>query len=384
MNGSGAVTTRNGMRYLTHRLDYSANRPTLFHDVRKFNSMFEPGMALDVLGDDVFLYIHSVKTNDLDLFKHQLKCGKLAAEISDTISGIRSYGYENGTKQFVDYNVERKTKDRVRKSGIRLGSQTPSLTAENNEMPDMFQNKMICGDSLRVLKKIPDNSVDIIFTSPPYNFGLDYSEGDDAQRWDVYFQKLFGIIDECVRVLKHGGRFLINVQPLFSDYIPTHHKISEYITKKQDMMWKGEIMWEKNNYNCKYTAWGSWQSPSSPYLKYTWEFVEVFCKGAMKKPGKSEDIDIAADDFKKWVYAKWSIAPERNMRQYDHPAMFPEELAKRALQLFSYKNDIVLDPFMGVGTTCCVARRLGRRYLGIDVSKEYVRKATNRILGQLP
>ena len=384
MNGSGSVTTRNGVRYLTRKLDYSADRPTLPHDVRRFNSAFGPGMALGVRGGDVLLYIRSVKTDDLDLLKRRLKCDKLAGEIGGAVSGIRSYGYENGTRQFVDYNAERKTKDRVRKSGVRLGGRAPSPAAEDNEMPGMFQNRMICGDSLSVLKRIPDNSVDMILTSPPYNFGLDYSGGDDARRWDAYFGKLFGIIDECVRVLKHGGRLLINVQPLFSDYIPTHHKISEHVTKKPGMMWKGEIMWEKNNYNCKYTAWGSWQSPSSPYLKYTWEFVEVFCKGTMKKPGRREDADIAGDDFKKWVYAKWSIAPERGMKRYGHPAMFPEELARRALQLFSYRNDMVLDPFMGVGTTCCVARRLGRRYLGIDVSKEYVRKATDRMMGRLP
>ena len=116
------------------------------------------------------------------------------------------------------------------------------------------------------------------------------------------------------------------MQPLFSDYIPSHHVISNYFMKKR-LIWKGEILWEKNNYNCKYTAWGSWKSPSSPYLKYTWEFVEVFCKGQLKKAGKSADADIDADSFKDWVVAKWSIAPERRMREFDHPAMFPEELA---------------------------------------------------------
>ena len=111
------------------------------------------------------------------------------------------------------------------------------------------------------------------------------------------------------------------------------------------MIWKGEILWEKNNYNCKYTAWGSWKSPSSPYLKYTWEFVEVFCKGSLKKEGSAENADIHGDDFKKWVYARWSIAPERRMKEFGHPAVFPEELARRVIQLFSFRGDVVLDPF---------------------------------------
>ena len=148
---------------------------------------------------------------------------------------------------------------------------------------------------------------------------------------------------------------------------------------EKKLIWKGEILWEKNNYNCKYTAWGSWKSPSNPYLKYTWEFLEIFCKGALKKDGVRENADILGDEFKKWVYAKWSIAPERNMKKYDHPAMFPEDLVDRTLKLFSFKGDAILDPFNGAGTTTAVAKKLNRRYIGIDNSKEYCIKAERRI-----
>jgi DNA modification methylase len=145
------------------------------------------------------------------------------------------------------------------------------------------------------------------------------------------------------------------------------------------MLWKGEILWEKNNYNCKYTAWGSWKSPSSPYLKYTWEFLEVFCKGSRKKSGDKAKADITGDEFKKWVYAKWSIAPERKMKEFGHPAMFPEELARRVIKLFSFEGDVVLDPFNGVGTTTKVACELNRIPIGIDLSKRYCKKAQERI-----
>ena len=378
------MVTLNGLRYLARRLDCRAEPAALRKDALEFNSAFGPGMVLSVDGDGATLHMRSARPQDLDLLERRLACGGLAAQIISAVEGVKSYGYSNGKKQFVDYDAERKTKDRARKSGARLGAREAARAQAGNEVPRELQNAMICGDSRRELKRIPDNSVDMIFTSPPYNFGLDYSDGDDAQSWDLYFEDLFGVLDECVRVLKHGGRLVVNVQPLFSDYIPTHHRVSEHVSRQPGMMWKGEILWEKNNYNCKYTAWGSWKSPSSPYLKYTWEFVEVFCKGDLKKDGRKEDADISADDFKKWVYAKWSIGPERSMKKYGHPAMFPEELARRALQLFSFKNDLVLDPFMGVGTTCCVARRLGRRYLGIDISEDYVRAAKARISEQLP
>ena len=296
-----------------------------------------------------------------------------------TISHGRSYGIKAGKRVYGDYNAERKVTNRKQKSAYR--TQGRHLTKEKqkeNALPPAYENKVICGDSLNILKELPDNCIDIMLTSPPYNFGLAYRESDDTDDWDAYFQQLFAILEETYRVLKSGGRLIINVQPLFSDYIPTHHLISK---KMLDigMLWKGEILWEKNNYNCKYTAWGSWKSPSSPYLKYTWEFIEVFCKDSFTHHGSKDTIDISGDEFKKWVYAKWSMAPERNMKGYGHPAMFPEALVERVLKLFSYQDDIVLDVFNGAGTTTAVAKKLNRRYLGIDISPDYCATAEKRL-----
>ncbi len=248
----------------------------------------------------------------------------------------------------------------------------------NVDLPNEYKNKIICADSLELLKKLPDNCIDIIFTSPPYNFGKDYDTHNDVSTWDDYFDILFDILKECIRVLKYGGRFLINIQPAYSDYIPTHHIISNFLMKNK-LIWKGEIIWEKNNYNCKVCSWGSWKSPSSPYLKYTWEFIEVFCKGELKKYGSKNDIDITDDEFKSWVVAKWNIAPEHKMKEYGHPAMFPERLVERALKLFSFRNDIVLDPFNGAGTTTFVAKKIGRNYIGIDISERYCEIARKRL-----
>jgi DNA modification methylase len=309
------------------------------------------------------------------------KAGELLQVVYDKVSKIGSYGIKTGKRQYVDFNVERKVQNRKGKEKDRSQyyyTQDNDFSEVNNEFPEIFTNKIICGDSLEVLKSFPDNSIDLVFTSPPYNFGLEYDKQDDAHLWDKYFQKLFAIFDECIMVVKFGGRIVVNIQPLYSDYIPSHHIISNHFINKK-MIWKGEILWEKNNYNCKYTAWGSWKSPSNPYLKYTWEFVEVFSKGSLKKSGNSENADITPDEFKEWVVGKWSIAPERKMKEYGHPAMFPENLAERVMKLFSFKGDNILDPFNGVGTITAVAKKFGRKFVGIDVSQEYCNVANKRI-----
>jgi len=304
-------------------------------------------------------------------------------DIVDSIEQIKSYGISGNKRNYVDYNKERKVKNRRNKEVARnqyYYTEGNGFSETNNELPKKYWDKIITGDSEAILREVPDNSIDIIFTSPPYNFGLSYDKNHDAHNWEDYFEKLFKVFKECIRVVKYGGRIVVNLQPLFSDYIPSHHIISNFFMSEK-LIWKGEIMWEKNNYNCKYTAWGSWKSPSNPYLKYTWEFIEVFCKGDLKKTGSKNNIDIEAKEFKKWVVGKWSIAPERKMKEYGHPAMFPEELVERVLKLFSYKEDIVLDPFNGVGTTSVVAHKLGRRYLGIDISDDYCKTARQRLKG---
>jgi len=245
------------------------------------------------------------------------------------------------------------------------------------ERDEPMRDTIITGDSEDVIADMPDESVDLILTSPPYNFGMDYDEHDDKVDWDAYYTKLFAIFRQCNRVLKHGGRIVVNVQPCFSQQMPTHHVISNFFMN-EGLLWKGEIIWDKNNYNCAYTTWGSWMSPSAPYLKYTWEFLEVFCKGTIKHAGNKEDADITADEFKRLVVARWNVAPEHKMKEYGHPAMFPEAIAHNVMKLFSYRGDVVLDPFNGVGTTTAVAKRLNRSYIGIDTSEEYCEIARER------
>ncbi|MFA6225100.1 MAG: site-specific DNA-methyltransferase [Methanoregula sp.] len=277
-----------------------------------------------------------------------------------------------------------KVQDKAGKATVRQGSKNANKALQTLEPTDIqpFVNRIICGDAQEVLARIPDLSIDLIITSPPYNFGHTYAQDphDDTHEWNEYFEKLLQVWTECERVLKPGGRIAVNIQPLFSDYVPTHHIISRQLARL-GLLWKAEFLWEKNNYNAKYTAWGSWKSPSMPYIKYTWEFIEVFDKETHKKIGRREDIDITGEEFKEWVLGKWSFSPEIRMKDYEHPAMFPEELPRRLMKLFSYKNDIVLDPFNGAGTTSLVARKQGRRFIGIDLSEQYCAMALKRVTG---
>jgi DNA modification methylase len=379
------------------KLVTTLKKPLTIHENRLLGQIqkkfSKKGFRLDINNSEITLYLQSIEFEAfrdyvqdlLDDPKNNHDSSRVDKEIFlkiiEDISRIKSYGIKEGKRCYVTYRNERKVENRqskVKRRGLYYYARNNTFSTKNNELPKAYENLIINDDSESVLKQLPDNCIDLIITSPPYNFGLGYDTSTDGVNWELYFDKLFAVFDECIRVVKFGGRIIINIQPLFSDYIPSHHIISHHFMQKK-MIWKGEILWEKNNYNCKYCAWGSWKSPSSPYLKYTWEFLEIFAKGDIKKSGRSEDIDIREDEFKRWVVAKWSVAPEKKMDHYDHPAMFPEELVTRALKLFSFEGDVVLDPFNGAGTTCVVAKKTKRRFVGIDISKKYCDRAKKRV-----
>jgi len=343
-----------------------------------FHILNNAGIETNLENEVIILNFDVVDMKYLETQK--TSANKLLVNVLNELLKIRSFSTANGKTVFKSFNKEKKVSGKEENKKKRLGYETfkKDFPETNNKMPEKLLNKIHCVDALELLRQMPDNCVDLVFTSPPYNFGINYGSTEDANPWQDYFNKLFEIFGECVRVLKSGGRIIINIQPLFSDYIPSHHIISNFFMK-QGLIWKGEIIWEKNNYNCKYCTWGSWQSPSAPYLKYSWEFIEIFCKNTLKKDGGKDNIDITGDEFKKWVYGKWSIAPERRMKEYGHDAMFPEELARRAIKLFSYKNDIVLDPFNGAGTTTKVSRELERQFIGIDIDSKYCEIAEKRL-----
>lgn len=383
---AGRLIEFNGQKYKLISVPYNLSLDEI-NFLKQISNLFDKKDFFINAGEDrIEIYLNRInldefiKKTELILEGNERRKA-LFEKILEGINSIKSYGLKSGQRVYVDYDKERKVKSRKEKErerGKYFYALNHNFENKNNDLPKEFENKIICGDSEKILKAFPDNCIDLIFTSPPYNFGLDYENHRDAMSWENYFEKLFKIFDECIRVLKFGGRIVVNVQPLFSDYIPIHHIISNFFMSKK-LIWKGEIIWEKHNYNCKYTAWGSWKSPSNPYLKYSWEFLEIFSKGSLTHRGRTRETDLTADEFKEWVYARWDIAPEKDMKKWGHPAMFPEELARRVIKLFTFKGDVVLDPFNGVGTTTKVAKELGRRFVGIDISEEYCLKAEQRL-----
>ncbi|MBE8158592.1 MAG: site-specific DNA-methyltransferase, partial [Betaproteobacteria bacterium] len=154
-----------------------------------------------------------------------LPADNILTEAQNAVLAVKSYGVRNGRRNFADYNKERKVQNRAGKEKLRgkLDYARADFSRETNAVPARMENKIICGGGAELLKKLPDNCADLVFTSPPYNFGLDYARAGDDKKWDEYFSKLFAVLEECIRVVKYGGRIAVNVQPLYSDYMPSHH-----------------------------------------------------------------------------------------------------------------------------------------------------------------
>jgi site-specific DNA-methyltransferase (adenine-specific) len=145
---------------------------------------------------------------------------------------------------------------------------------------------------------------------------------------------------------------------------------------------RGEIIWNKAASASPSTAWGSWMSATNPVLRDVHEYILVFCKETFRRKRQGKENTIARDDFLEWTKSVWTF-PAVSARQVGHPAPFPLELPRRLIQLYTFKEDVVLDPFAGSGTTCIAAREAGRYYVGYDTRQEYVELAEKRLRGEV-
>ena len=239
-----------------------------------------------------------------------------------------------------------------------------------------FENKVIEGDVLEVMKQIPDNSIHLAITSPPYNVGKDYDNHNDKMNYQEYLDWLNEVWKETQRILVPGGRFCLNIAPTgIKDFVPIHHDFTNQL-RKLGMKFRTEIIWYKQTM-LKRTAWGSWKSPANPHIVPSWEYVLVFSKNGDRLQGNPKDADITAEEFKKFSDGFWEIQPER--QRNGHPAPFPEDLIYRLMKFYSYKDNVVLDMFGGTGTVAVVSHKNNRKFIHIDISKEYCKTAQNRL-----
>lgn len=243
-----------------------------------------------------------------------------------------------------------------------------------NVFPNKFLNKLILGSAENMVE-LPNNSVHLMITSPPYNVSKEY---DDDLSLKEYLKLLENSFKETYRVLVNGGRACINVANLGrKPYIP----LSDYISKimlEIGFNMRGEIIWNKAASASPSTAWGSWQSAANPILRDVHEYILIFSKGDYKREKGEKQNSISKEQFMEWTKSIWTMNAE-SARRIGHPAPFPEELPFRLIQLYSFEGDIVLDPFMGSGTTAVSALKSNRKFVGYDISKEYNELAENRI-----
>lgn len=253
-------------------------------------------------------------------------------------------------------------------------TQTQKVKYIENSVDNKYLNEIFCKSS-ESMSELPDNSIHLVITSPPYNVSKEY---DEDLTLEEYLQFLSKVWKEVYRVLVPGGRVCINVANIGrKPYIPLHAYIIQEMINIGYLM-RGEIIWNKASSASPSTAWGSWLSASNPVLRDIHEYILIFSKESFSRKKKDKHNSIKKEQFLEWTKSVWTF-PAVSAKRIGHPAPFPEELPYRLIQLYSFKDDIVLDPFVGSGTTCLAALKSDRNYIGYDNNFTYVELAKKRI-----
>ncbi len=235
--------------------------------------------------------------------------------------------------------------------------------------------KIINGDFLEI--NIPQNTIDLIVTSPPYNVGIPYNTHNDTMSYDDYLEWTEKWLKKAFEIVKPDGRMCLNI-PLDKNkggqqsvYVDITH-----IAKRVGWKYHSTIIWNEGNISRR-TAWGSWLSASAPYVIAPVETIVVLYKETWKKQKKGKS-DITKEEFIEWTNGLWTFSGE-SKKKIGHPAPFPLELPKRCIKLFSFVGDMVLDPFLGSGTTVIAACKLKRKAIGVEIDEKYFKLAIDRI-----
>ncbi|MEA2642081.1 MAG: hypothetical protein QOF51_3475 [Chloroflexota bacterium] len=221
------------------------------------------------------------------------------------------------------------------------------------------------------------NSVQLVVTSPPYNLDMSYSGYDDDMPYERYLEWVGAWARELLRVGTVGCRACVNI-PLDSNKGGKRAVYADYIQTFLRAGWSYHttIVWNEQNISRR-TAWGSWMSPTAPFVTAPVEMVPVFFKEVWNRKKDGRTTDIERDEFLAWTLGTWDF-PGESATRLGHPSPFPEELPRRLIKLYSFREDTVLDPFLGSGTTCVAAKRLGRQAIGVDVDLGYCEAAGRR------
>jgi site-specific DNA-methyltransferase (adenine-specific) len=244
-----------------------------------------------------------------------------------------------------------------------------------------FQNDhfTLIHDDVLNTRLVQDESVDLVVTSPPYNVDINYNSHKDDISYAEYLEFSQKWMRCCHAWLKDDGRFCLNI-PLDKNKGGQQSVGADLTTiaKKIGFQYHSTIIWNEGNIT-RTTAWGSWKSASAPFVIAPVELIVVLYKNKWKKTSGSKISDVTRDEFMDWTNGLWTFNGE-SRKKIGHPAPFPVELPRRCVKLFSYVDDVVLDPFCGSGTTLIAAVNNHRKGIGIDIDKKYCELASKRIL----
>ena len=249
---------------------------------------------------------------------------------------------------------------------------------------------LVCGDARAM--QLPDNSTALVVTSPPYFAGKEYEEalgqGVIPATYAEYLTLLRDVFAECARVLEPGGRIAVNVANLGrKPFRSLAGDVTRILDDDLGLLLRGEVVWAKAEGASGSCAWGSYRSPTNPVLRDITERVIIASKGRFDRAVDINErraqqwpyeASVSTDEFLDATLDLWRIPPE-SARRIGHPAPFPVELPQRLIELYTFKNDLVLDPFLGSGTTAVAAVRTGRRCAGYDTDADYIDLAKARV-----
>jgi site-specific DNA-methyltransferase (adenine-specific) len=236
----------------------------------------------------------------------------------------------------------------------------------------------IIHDDVLSTKAVEPKSIDLIVTSPPYNVDIKYNSHDDSITYENYLKFSKKWMTRCFDWLKDDGRFCLNI-PLDKNKGGQQSVGADFTTiaKEIGFQYHSTIIWNEGNISRR-TAWGSFQSASAPFVISPVELIIVLYKKHWKKQSGSKISDISKQEFMDWTNGLWSFSGE-SKKKVGHPAPFPTELPRRCIKLFSFKDDVILDPFLGSGTTLIAASLNNRRGIGIEIDINYCKIALERL-----
>ena len=270
------------------------------------------------------------------------------------------------------------------------------MTGLRERRPDEIPDRLFTGHAAQVLSSFPSACIDLVITSPPYWTAVEYDQGENPWfSYDDYLADMQSVWSQCARALRPNGKLCINapIMPIPKSVIPQHTRhlkniafdIDHMVLAGTDLQRYSLFVWQKQTSKMMF---GSYPHPGNIIENNTIEFITVYVKPGRPPKFSSEVKDANALTRTEWLdlaQQVWFMYPADVKREGDHPAPFPEKLPARLMRLYThgaagqFPGEIVLDPFVGTGTTCAVAKSMGRRYVGIDINPTYVQVAQERV-----